>query len=40
MSYPSFADVSRSFSSGWLWLVTLFRTALGVASGVIFQPHP
>lgn len=25
---------------GCFWLVTLFRTARGVASGAIFQPHP
>ena len=24
----------------FFWLVTLFRTARGVASGAIFQPHP
>lgn len=39
---------SSTFAIGvvaWLllclfWLVTLFRTARGVASGAIFQPHP
>lgn len=45
MSYPRFADISRTFAPGRFAAVMgtgvlALKTARGVLSGGTFQPHP